>query len=148
MTIPTLPYSRLYQTLEQEGTASPRHTYFCGSFTIKDDTTLVADILKVTDRLDIKLPKSGRVPEFRIWTEADCWLVTGSRDQFALPLKLVAMKTRKIKAPQGKFGIVEHPNGQPNTPQPSPPYWSTPSGEMVYTVRRYREEREGSIDIR
>ena len=110
--------------------ASPRQTYFCGAFKIEDDSILVADILKViiiiiviiiiviiiiiiiiiiilqvTDRLAIKLPKAGRVSHFRIWTAVDCWLITGSRDQFDLPLQLAANKTRKIKAVHGKFGI-------------------------------------------
>ena len=98
--------------------ASPRQTYFVGAFKIEDDSILVADVLKViiiiiiiniifqvTDRLAIKLPKAGRVSHFRIWTAVDCWLITGSRDQFELPLLLAANKTRKIEAVHGKFGI-------------------------------------------
>ena len=40
--------------------ASPRQTYFCGSFKIEDDSILVSDIRKITDRLDLKLPKAGK----------------------------------------------------------------------------------------
>ena len=80
---------------------------------------------------------AGRVSEIRIWTEKDCRLVTGSSEDFNLPLKLAANKAnRKIKAINGKFGIVEDES-------------STAQGDTVYTVRRYQEEREGGrIEIR
>ena len=63
--------------------------------------------------------------------------MTGSSEDFNLPLKLAANKAnRKIKAINGKFGIVEDES-------------STAQGDTVYTVRRYQEEREGGrIEIR
>ena len=79
---------------------------------------------------------AGRDPEFLIWTEKDCSLVTGSREHFDLPLQLAAnTANRKIKATHGKFGIVERES-------------STPQGDTVYTVRRYQEKREGRIQLR
>ena len=127
---------------EQEGIGVTRQTYFCGLYQLEDDSVLLTDLMiDNTIRLDVKLPKAGRVSEKEFWAEKDTWLITGSTRNFNHPMKITPARMERIRLPKGKFGIVTLTRGEGNR-----------AGEELpgprYQVRRYQEERVGRLELR
>ena len=131
----------------EEGVLPSSQTLFCELMKLEadDDQVLLSDLthsqlyLKVPvdepqARLHLELPSAAGHRSHKIVTEKDIWIVIGSRKDFQC-MKITANTVENIRPPKGKFGIVTHIEG-------------TRNGEKNYTVRRYKEERDGNLELR
>ena len=83
---------------KQEGIGVTRQTYFCGLYQLDEDSVLMSDLMiDNTIRLDVKLPKAGRVSLKEIWTMKETWLITGSVRNFNHPMKITPGRIKKIR---------------------------------------------------
>ena len=132
---------------KEEGVVPSSQTLFCEFMKLEadDDQVLLSDLAyshlhlavpldQPQVRLPLELPAAARHRSHKIVTEKDTWIVTGSRKDFQC-MKITANTVENIRPPKGKFGIVTHTEG-------------TRNGEKNYTVRRYKEERDGKLYLR
>ena len=98
-------------------------TLYCGPCLLDDDTLKVNDLLEFTESFLLELPEAGKI---EIESDKDVFLVTGPRKKFQAAMRIKKKRKIKIKADQGKFGVVTHKRRDIG------------SGTTVYTVERYR----------
>ena len=133
--LPTDTLADLKQKIcEEEGVVPSSQTLFCDLMRLEpdDDQVLLSDLTE--SKLYLELSAAAKHRSHKIVTEKDTWIVTGPRKDFQC-MKITANTVENIRPPKGKFGIVTHTEG-------------TRNGEKSYTVRRYKEEREGKLELR